>query len=108
MEKKNVIIVVCLFLAVAGIAYGTTFHRGTEESASLGSKKIGGEGAVRFNCEQSGGSYTNNVCACPTEGDDASVYEESSGFCMTAFGSPAGALGQDARARLELQMEANK
>jgi len=62
---------------------------------------------VRFNCEQSGGEY-DDKCDCSSLGDEFSEYENSTGYCLTADGSPGGELGETARKLLELEMLKNE
>lgn len=60
--------------------------------------------AVSFNCKQSGGTFQNGSCRCSTTGEEKSTYEPSTGYCITADGSPAGELGVQARQLLEFKM----
>jgi len=60
---------------------------------------------VEFNCKQSGGAYSNSRCSCSAvEGE----YEESTGYCITALGTPGGELGETAKKLQELQMLKSK
>ncbi len=57
---------------------------------------------VGYNCEQSGGKYSNGTCTC-SDGE----YEESTGYCITAFGTPGGELHKEAVKLQELVMLKN-
>lgn len=57
---------------------------------------------VVYNCKQSGGSYTNGTCAC-SDGE----YDEDTGYCITAFGTPGGALHEEAAKLQELKILKN-
>lgn len=56
---------------------------------------------VKFNCEQSGGLYNNETCECSGE----EFYEEETGYCIAANGSPGGELGDQARELLEARVQ---
>lgn len=60
-----------------------------------------GDQIVQFNCEQSGGAYSNQNCNCSAEDS----YEDSTGYCITADGSPGGELGEQAKKLLEAEMK---
>lgn len=49
-------------------------------------------GAVRYNCELSGGIVENGSCVCPLELNQTQemMYDASKGFCQTTFGGPGG------------------
>lgn len=49
-------------------------------------------GAVKYNCELSGGTFENGACVCSLEGPESQeeMYDESTGFCQSAIGGPAG------------------
>lgn len=49
-------------------------------------------GPIRYNCELSGGSFTNGHCICPTEGmqTQTDMYDTSTGFCQSSAGGPIG------------------
>jgi len=70
-------------------------------------------GVVKYNCEKSGGSFSNNSCVCPAEEEMKEIndynckntdtclseeqvrelaYDKTTGFCQTTFGGP----GEDA------------
>lgn len=60
-----------------------------------------GDNAMEFNCEQSGGIYKDGECNC--SGVEA-TYEDATGYCITADGSPGGELGEQARDLLKAKM----
>jgi len=60
---------------------------------------------VRFNCEQSGGEYKDDSCDCSSLDDEFAEYDNSTGYCVTANGSPGGELGETARKLLECEMK---
>lgn len=47
---------------------------------------------VQYNCELSDGTFDNNVCTCPLEGEQTQedMYDESTGYCQSSMGGPAG------------------
>lgn len=48
-------------------------------------------GAAKYNCEKSGGSFSNNTCVCPEEGETQEImYDKNTGYCQTAYGGPGG------------------
>ncbi|MBI2436728.1 MAG: hypothetical protein HYV41_03235 [Candidatus Magasanikbacteria bacterium] len=49
-------------------------------------------GVVKYNCEKSGGSFSNNTCECPLEGPQTQeeMYDKSTGYCQSSIGGPAG------------------
>lgn len=51
-------------------------------------------GAVKYNCELSGGTFQNEACVCPIEEQlgqtQEMMYDESKGYCQTTFGGPGG------------------
>lgn len=49
-------------------------------------------GAVKYNCELSGGTFENGACACFLESfqTQEEMYDASTGFCQSSFGGPAG------------------
>ena len=60
---------------------------------------------VAFNCTESGGTYEDCRCDCSkAEATYEATYEEATGYCITAVGSPGGARGEEAKALLEFKM----
>jgi len=59
---------------------------------------------VPFNCEQSGGSFMDSVCYCPSELGEDLGYDEQTGYCTFSFGIPGGELGKTARALQEAKV----
>jgi len=51
-------------------------------------------GVVKYNCEKSGGSFSNNSCVCPISEDlgqtQEMMYDKSTGYCQSDIGGPAG------------------
>jgi len=51
-------------------------------------------GVVKYNCEKSGGSFSNNSCICPIEEElgqtQEMMYDKNTGYCQTTFGGPGG------------------
>ncbi len=51
-------------------------------------------GVVKYNCEKSGGSFTNNSCVCPIEAElgqtQEMMYDINTGYCQTTTGGPGG------------------
>ena len=52
------------------------------------------EGAIKYNCELSGGSFKNGTCECPIEKElgqtQDMMYDKNTGFCQTTYGGPGG------------------
>lgn len=52
------------------------------------------DSAINYNCELSGGEFTNGTCRCPVEEGlgqtSTSMYDKSTGFCQSTAGGPAG------------------
>lgn len=65
---------------------------------------------VEFNCKQSGGTYKNGKCDCSAlkASDQFARYEEGTGYCITAIGSPGGQLGEDVKNLQKLKMLESK
>lgn len=63
--------------------------------------------AVKYNCEYSGGKIENGKCACPKGENDKDVwiYEESSGYCLTPFGTPGGERGEEMKKMSEQKFQ---
>lgn len=54
---------------------------------------------ARTSCTDSGGSYQDNQCACPSE------YElDVAGYCIDAFGLPGGSMGEQIKQKHEARM----
>ena len=49
-------------------------------------------GAVKYNCEKSGGTFDTDMCSCPLEGDQTQeeMYDITTGYCQTTHGGPGG------------------
>ncbi len=47
---------------------------------------------IAYNCELSGGTFSNNSCSCPLEGEQTQeeMYDKSTGYCQSSMGGPAG------------------
>lgn len=122
--KNNVVIGIIILLVIGIVGVGFVAMRQVEpktmeddtpnieavspEPEMPSNRKLEGDRASQFNCEQSGGTFTSsNTCDC-SKTEYASEYEAETGLCITADGSPAGKLGEDMRTQLELQMKANQ
>lgn len=55
---------------------------------------------AQTNCENSGGTYSDESCACPEE----FTYNEKSGFCNDAEGAPGGTLGAELKGEANIEM----
>ncbi|MBU1146046.1 hypothetical protein KKD80_00670 [Patescibacteria group bacterium] len=66
------------------------------------------EQIVKFNCEQSGGEFSESKCQCQEEpkvnGAPAFTYGERDGYCVDSFGTPGGDLGETVKNLQEFQM----
>ena len=53
---------------------------------------------IKYNCEQSGGRFTNNKCFCPLEEQlgqtSEMMYDKETGYCQTTHGGPGGRIGE--------------
>src|SRR3989338_367085 len=51
------------------------------------------EEILKYNCELSGGSFSDNNCECPIEEEvgqtQALMYDKSTGYCQATEGGPA-------------------
>jgi len=63
---------------------------------------------VTYNCKQSGGTFKNDACSCPTEQGEKLEYDSDTGYCMSAFGIPGGEQGETAKKLQELEMLKNQ
>lgn len=63
---------------------------------------------IKFNCQQSGGSWTTDQCNCPADNGLKYEYDHETGYCMTNFGIPGGELGETAKKLQELKMLKNQ
>ncbi len=91
----------CLILLLAGsifFVYQTQNCTTKNSEITLGAESTVSK-AVITNCQKSGGSYSKpeNICACPVEYEEQLKYEADTGYCMSAFGTPGGELGETAR-----------
>ncbi|MFH1284353.1 MAG: hypothetical protein ABIH78_02070 [Candidatus Peregrinibacteria bacterium] len=65
------------------------------------------EQIVKYYCEQSGGTFADNACNCPSEfGGD--MYNRANGQCETTAGGPGGELGVQMGQSIGLQLQLNK
>ena len=63
---------------------------------------------VTYNCKQSGGTFKNDACSCPTDQGEKLEYDSDTGYCMSAFGIPGGEQGETAKKLQELEMLKNQ
>lgn len=102
----------CLIFLLAG----SIFFAYQQQNCTRKNSEIttGAEGTVSeivvTNCQKSGGSYSKseNTCVCPVEYDEQLEYKTDTGYCMSAFGTPGGELGETERKLLELEILSNK
>lgn len=51
-------------------------------------------GVAKYNCEKSGGSFSNNSCVCPIEEElgqtQEMMYDKNTGYCQTTYGGQGG------------------
>ena len=61
---------------------------------------------IQYYCEQSGGTFSENKCTCPSE-FGADMYDKTNGECQTIAGGPGGELGKamDQGIGLRLQLD---
>jgi len=47
---------------------------------------------IKYNCEKSGGSFSDSKCECPLEKGQTQeiMYDKSTGYCQSTNGGPAG------------------
>ena len=82
-----------------------------QNSLQTAPKKVGQttvSPVVEFNCKQSGGLFSKGQCDCSSLKDEFATYEASTGYCLTADGSPGGEVGETMKQLLELKMLKNK
>lgn len=64
---------------------------------------------VKYNCEQSGGTFAGDRCKCPFEAQlgqtSDSMYDRTTGQCQTTLGGPGGELGRDINQCIGLRLE---
>jgi hypothetical protein len=102
-KKKFSILGMVLAIIITGAVVAgamTMFGTKVEEDKDLMMPQAA---AVKFNCEKSGGTF-DSYCQCPTSGVNESVYEAETGYCITAYGTPAGEMGETAKKLLEFEM----
>lgn len=99
MNQTNKIITVAIIAAIlsGGCVYFWQINKlgsptvSTQEQTKTKSTTTtsSNEGAAKYNCELSSGSFKNGICECPDEflGD---MYDETTGFCQSGEGGPAG------------------
>jgi len=63
-----------------------------------------GEKIVKHYCQQSGGTFENDKCDCPSE-FGADMYDKTNGQCQTTVGGPGGALGEQMNQHVGLKLE---
>jgi len=110
-----VLTVVVTALVVGGGIYWwqtskTVTQQTQSETSTVAPQKNTFEQIAKFNCEQSGGTFSQSQCQCPKESRaaDSFTYEESTGYCIDSFGIPGGEEGETAKKLQELQMLKNQ
>jgi hypothetical protein len=63
---------------------------------------------IKFNCQQSGGSWNTDQCNCSADDDEKYQYDLETGYCISEFGIPGGQLGETAKKLQELEMLKNQ
>jgi hypothetical protein len=99
--SKIILVAIAAMLIGGGIVYFLQAGNRTESTTSSSQKQTELQtavslmtGAARYNCELSGGSFTDGVCECPLEEGLAQtqemMYDKGSGFCQTTHGGHGG------------------
>ena len=108
-------IVVTALLVGGGVYYWQSSK--TPEASPTPSVKIDADvyKIVAYSCTQSGGTYANDKCTCPSgtyEFNGKQVpnykYEKDTGYCSDAMGVPGGEAGKEVKKLQELVMLKNK
>lgn len=86
---KIIIAIVVTAIVVGGYFYIVQVRPNKPEELNSGWRLI-----IKNNCEQSGGTFTNDKCNCPA-GYKPDMYDRTSGYCATDEGMPGGKVGQD-------------
>ena len=89
-------------------AFGTPGGELHEQATKLQESVMIKNTIVTYNCEQSGGTFSNDACSCPTEQGEKLEYDSDTGYCMSAFGIPGGEQGETAKKLQELEMLKNQ
>lgn len=86
-----------VFIAIVAVLLGgisvyvwqNSVLQGVDESNNL---SVLEEGAAKYNCELSDGSFKDGKCECLLEVGQTqeSMYDKTTGFCQSSIGSPAG------------------
>jgi hypothetical protein len=104
-QQKSAVGVVVLAIVVTALVVGGGMYWWQTSQISL--ETNASEQIVEFNCEQSGGIFSENKCQCPQEpkvnGAPAFTYGERDGYCVDSFGTPGGELGETVKKLQELQ-----
>ena len=96
--KKLVILCAFTALLLAGCTQTTPAQTQQPETSQI----------AKYNCEQSSGTFNNGTCNCPEVENDQFTYDADTGYCMTSFGIPGGALGETEKKLQELVMLKNQ
>ncbi|MFH1252755.1 MAG: hypothetical protein V1664_00255 [Candidatus Uhrbacteria bacterium] len=91
----------CLILLLAGSIFFVYQQQScsTKDSVTITEAESTVSEIAITNCQKSGGSYSKseNICVCSIEYDEQLKYDSDTGYCMSAFGTPGGELGETAR-----------
>jgi len=105
-QQKSAVGVVVLAVVVTALVVGGGMYW-WQTSKVVAPETNTYEQIVKFNCEQSGGTFSRNECQCPEEpevnGAPAFAYGERDGYCVDSFGTPGGELGETVKKLQELQ-----
>ncbi len=99
MSPKNTVILTIVAALIISIGfYFSSFKRINDPSNDAWRE------VVQYNCEQSGGTFKNDICSCPFEaqlGQTAEMmYDKTTGHCQTTAGGPGGELGEQMDAHI--------
>jgi hypothetical protein len=86
MKNSYILLSFLLGILVAGVPWLLTSYPHVPKSSASVS-------AISYNCELSGGEFTNGQCLCPTEDTptqtEQSMYDPATGFCQSTMGGAA-------------------
>jgi len=114
-QQKSLLIIILTFVITAAIIGSGMYWWQSLKIASLQTQLTAANVvpqrspfklAVKYNCEQSGGVFSQSKCQCQKDPEPANTtnYDEGTGYCMDSFGIPGGEQGKISKKLQELQM----
>jgi hypothetical protein len=94
MKKTIVFIIVAVIIIGGGFWWWQTSSNMPENSNQTPVSANQWEELLEYNCELSGGSFSDHSCKCPIEEEigqtQEMMYDKSTGYCQTTHGGPGG------------------